>query len=271
MTGDWRELGRIAAAAEDDGLAGRVAVAIEATVGDAGPVRWSRRGDEVFVSASTIKVAILVAVARAIDRGALRHDDRLSARPVDTIAGSGVLKGMEPGLSLTVDDHAYLMIAISDNTASNVLIEAVGREAVQVAIDDLGATRTRLRRPFLGHLPSDDLPRNEASAADLVTILTAIVDGRAASDAGCAWMRGLLGQQQHLDRLGRDLPDGVTFAGKSGSLSDTVHDTAILAGPGGRVVVAVLTGEVADRWAIDAVLGRLARRAVELSGIAVRT
>lgn len=269
MTGDWRELDRIAAAAERDGLAGRIAVAVEATVGDAAPARWSRRGDDVFLSASTIKVAILVAVARAIDRGDLSHDRRLRARPVDTIAGSGVLRGMEPGLSLTVDDHAYLMIAISDNTASNVLIEAVGREAVQVAIDDLGGTRTRLRRPFLGHLPSDDLPRNEATAVDLVTILAAIADGRAASDDACRWMLGLLGQQQHLDRLGRDLPGGVAFAGKSGSLSDTVHDTAILVGPGGRVVLAVLTSDVTDQWAVDAVLGRLARRAVDLSGIAV--
>ena len=267
MTPDWVRLETLATDAERAGKAGRMAVAVRVREASGETTCWDYRGDEPFLSASTIKVAILIAVARAIDVGTLRHGDRRSARPVDTITGSGVLRGMEPGLSLTIDDHAYLMIAISDNTASNVLIEAVGRETIQTVIADLGLTGTHLRRAFLGALPTDDLPRNEITAADLVTMLAAIADNEAASVASCQWMRDLLRQQQHVDRLGRDLPDGVTFAGKSGSLTGTVHDGAILDGPNGRVIIAALTSEVGNAYDVDVVFGRLARTAVLMAGI----
>lgn len=266
MTMDWGRLEQLATRAEADRLAGRMAVAVRFHGGGT-PVRWDYRGDEQFLSASTIKVAILIAVARAIDAGTLCHDERRSARPVDTIAGSGVLKGMEPGLSLTIDDHAYLMVAISDNTASNVMIEAVGRETVQSVIESMGLTGTHLRRAFLGHLPSDDLPRNQITANDLVTMLAAIADDEAASPDACRWMRGLLREQQHVDRLGRDLPNGVTFSGKSGSLEGTVHDGAILEGSGGQLIIAGLTSEVRNVYHIDAVFGQLSRTAVLIARI----
>lgn len=268
MKTGWERLGEIAAEAERSGIAEKVAVAIQVRTGGSEPVRWDRFGGDPFLSASTIKVAILIAVARAIDGGRLRHDDRRSARPEDTIVGSGVLRGMEPGLSLTIDDHAYLMIAISDNTASNVLIEAVGLGAVQLVATDLALSTTQLRRPFLGVLPSDDLPRNQISANDLVTMLAAIADDIAATPDSCRWMRRLLAAQQHVDRLGRDLPDGVAFSGKSGSLDTTVHDAAILDGPGGQVIIAALTSGVTRHYEVDALLGRLARTAVEVAGIA---
>lgn len=267
MAMGWERLGQIVDAAERDGVAERFGVAVRARVADGTTTTWDRHGAESFMSASTIKVAILIAVARAIDEGRLRHDERRSARPVDTIIGSGVLKGMEAGLSLTIDDHAYLMVAISDNTASNVLIEAAGLGAVQAVTAGYGFTGTHLRRPFLGVLPSDDLPRNMMTASDLVTMLASIADGEAASPESCEWMMRLLREQQHVDRLGRALPDDVTFAGKSGSLEGTVHDGAILAGPNGQVVIAVLTRGVTDSYAADAVLGRLSSTVVELAGI----
>ena len=268
MSTDWGRLEDIAIEAERSGIASRMAIAVELRPRSAERDRWALHGDEPFLSASTIKVAILIAVARAIDRGELRHGDRRSARPIDTITGSGVLKGLEPGLSLTIDDHAWLMIAISDNTASNVLIEAVGLDGVRAVTEGLHLAGTHLRRPFLGVLPSDDLPRNQSTAGDLVTMLAAIVDDRAALPESCRWMRSLLAQQQHVERLGRDLPDGVSFAGKSGSLSETVHDAAILDGPDGKVIIAVLTSGVTRPYDVDAVLGKLAWTALDLAGIA---
>lgn len=268
MTTDWARLEDLATTAERDGGVDRMAIAVRVQGGGDAPVHWDRRGDEVFLSASTIKVAILIAVARAIDAGTLRHDDRRSARPEDTISGSGVLKGMEPGLSLTIDDHAYLMIAVSDNTASNVLIAAVGLEAVQAVTADLGLERTHLRRPFLGALPTDDLPRNQITARDFIAMLAAIADSTAASPEACRWMLDLLRAQQHVDRLGRDLPHGVGFSGKSGSLDGTVHDGAILDGPTGQVIISVLTSGVRNDYEADVLLGRLARTAVLITGIA---
>lgn len=271
MTTDWAGLEQIATEAERTGIVGKMALAVEIRPRNGEPTGWTRNGGEPFLSASTIKVAILIAVARSIDRGELRHGDRRSARPQDTIEGSGVLKDMEPGLSLTIDDHAYLMIAISDNTASNVLIEAVGLQGVRAVTSSLGLSGTHLRRPFLGVLPSDNLPRNQITASDLVRMLALIVDDHAASPESCCWMRGLLARQQHVERLGRDLPDGVRFSGKSGSLSETVHDAAILDGQGGQVIMSALTSGVTRPFDADVVFGRVARAAIELGGIAGTT
>jgi beta-lactamase class A len=89
-----------------------------------------------------------------------------------------------------------------------------------------------------------------------------------ASPAGCRWMRDLLALQQHRDRIARDLPQGVAFAGKSGSLEGYVHDSGVVSGPGGRVTMAVLTSGVADSYAMDAFIGAFARTVIDAAGIA---
>jgi beta-lactamase class A len=88
-----------------------------------------------------------------------------------------------------------------------------------------------------------------------------VAEGRAASPAGCAWVRDLLTGQQHRDRLARRLPPGVAFAGKSGSLPGLVHDCGLLTGPGGTVAVAVLTRGIPDPYAADAAIGEIGHAA----------
>ncbi len=73
----------------------------------------------------------------------------------------------------------------------------------------------------------------------------------------------LLGDQQHRDRLARHLPAGVTFAGKSGSLTGIAHDTGLLRGPGGEAAVAVLTQGFDDPYVADAFIGDIGRAVVE--------
>jgi len=175
-----------------------------------------------------------------------------------------VLAEMAPDLTLTVADLAYLMIAISDNTASNAVIRLVGRPAVNAHLDTLGVTGIDLGRPFLGRLPRSDEGENHVTANGLADVLSLIATDRAASPATCAWMRGLLMRQQHRDRLGRDLPIGVAFGGKSGSLPGIAHDAALLDGPGGMVAVVVLTEGVEDEFAAGAATGRVGRAAGEL-------
>lgn len=263
-------LGDIVQSAQRDGLVDRISVSVIATDPDGVSTSWDSGGNDVFLSASTIKVAILAAVARAIDAGTLRHNDRRSATDDDTMEGSGVLAWMEPDLFLSIDDHAYLMIAISDNTASNVLIRAAGLARIQETIDDLGLPRTHLRRPFMGRIPTDDLPRNEITTNGLTMLFEAIMADRAASPEACVWMRRLLNLQQHLDRLGRNLPAGVTYYGKTGTIENHVHDAAVIEGPGGRVAVAALTETSMSKYTVDPVLGQIGRRAADLAGVARR-
>lgn len=209
----------------------------------------------VFAAASTIKMVILVALAQAVDDGRLGLSDPSAVLTTQKVGGSGVLDWLQTGLELTLRDHAWLMIAISDNTASNVLIDAVGRPASHDVQRSLGLTATSLNRRFLGRLPDQGAPENVATAADLTILLADIAGGTAASPERCAWMLDLLAGQQHTNRLPRHLPEGVTFAGKSGSLDKIAHDAGLLRGPGGEAAVAVLTQGFDDPYAVDAYIG----------------
>lgn len=230
--------------------------------------RFEHRASEVMASASTIKTLILVALARAVDAGRLDLATRVSMEPHQRSAGSGILNELETPVELSLADHAHLMIAISDNTASNVLIDAVGMDAIAETARVLGLTGTALQRRFLGRLPDPGTPENLTCANDLVTILTAIATGTAASPDLCDWMRGRLAAQHYLNRLPRTLPDGVSFAGKSGSLEGFDHDCGILTGPNGQAIAAVMVRNVTDPYATDALIGAIGQAAIEDSGIA---
>src|SRR6266542_6145116 len=106
------------------------------------------RAEERLPSASVIKVPILVALMEQVERGALRLDDRVRLRDADRVEGSGVLSMLHEGVELTIEDLAHLMITVSDNTASNLLIDRVGCETVNACMAALGYEKTRLVRKF---------------------------------------------------------------------------------------------------------------------------
>lgn len=218
---------------------------------------FSRLGDRRFPAASTIKVLILIALARAIDDGALQRNDTLPIMPATKVAGSGVLNWLETELELTFHDLAWLMIAVSDNTASNVLIDAVGFPALRETGSLLGLRQTSVNRHFLGRWPRVDEPENGATSDDLVAMLSAIASNRAASKESCGWMLRLLNDQQHVEQLGRALPPGVSYAGKTGWLIGICHDCGLLSGPGGTIAVAVLTSGIADKFQAQAFIGEI--------------
>lgn len=209
--------------------------------------RFGRLEDQILVSASTIKIVILAALAQAADDSRLDLQTVVPVLDAQRVGGSGVLTGLKtPGLALTLADHAWLMITVSDNTASNVLIDAVGTDAIRATQQRLGLTGTGLNRRFIGRLPDPGTPENLSTARDLATVLLGIAQGTLASPERCEWMLSVLADQQYRDRLGRYLPQAVTFAGKSGSLEGYCHDTGILSGPNGRAAVAVMTQGIAD-------------------------
>ena len=148
-------------------------------------------GEVAYPAASTIKAAILVAVAQAVGAGMIRLDDGLPARPDLAVGGTGVLAALQPGLALSVADHAYLMIAISDNTASNVLIDAVGLAQIQASLARLGLSTMALNRYFLGRLPEPGEPENYVSANDLAALFALIARDEATPAATAPWVREL--------------------------------------------------------------------------------
>lgn len=228
---------------------------------------WGYNDGLVLPAASTIKVTILAALYRDVDAGRVSLDEVVLVDPVAKVEGSGVLTWLRDGLRLPVADLAYLMIAISDNTASNLLMDLVGRPRVQATIDDLGLRDTALNRHFLGRMPDPGMPENLTSAGDLAALMERIAAGTAASAESCARMRATLALQQYRDRLGRFLPEALAFAGKTGSIGDYVHDSGLIETPRGTLGLAVMTKGFSESHAAEAFIGRVAIAAVEGLGV----
>ncbi|GLY75705.1 serine hydrolase [Actinoallomurus iriomotensis] len=200
--------------------------------------------DHRFTAASLIKLPILAA---ALDSG-VPLDERLPVRPA--VPGSGVLAHLADVGDMSVRDLLTLMIAVSDNTATNVLIDRIGRDEVNAWCARHGLTATVLARHMMDFEARARGLNNLTSAADVATALSRLADSPFAVRA--------LEAQQFNDRLPRHLPTGFRLAHKTGELTGVRHDAGIVYPPAGPpVVVAALTEGVADGAGLIAECGRL--------------
>ncbi|MFB9835850.1 serine hydrolase [Actinoallomurus acaciae] len=200
--------------------------------------------DHPFTAASLIKLPIL---ATALDSGP-PFDERLPVRPA--AGGSGVLAHLADVADMSVRDLLTLMIVVSDNTATNVLIDRIGREAVNAWCARHGLTATVLARHMMDLEARARGLNNLTSAADVASVLARLADSPFAVQA--------LEAQQFNDRLPRHLPPEFRLAHKTGELSGVRHDAGIVYPPAGPpVVVAALTEGIADGAGLIAECGRL--------------
>src|SRR5690349_279491 len=139
----WQKLG--SRVNEVDGkLDGVLAVAI---LDLASGQRYLLHADEVMPTASSIKIAILAELYRQAQQGKVKLTDFYTLQQSDMVGGSGITSVLTPGMTkLTLRDVAGLMISVSDNSATNVIIDRIGMENVNALLDSLGLTHTRLRR-----------------------------------------------------------------------------------------------------------------------------
>jgi beta-lactamase class A len=160
--------------------------------------------DRVLPTASVIKIAVLAAAWRAVESGRCRLEDQIPLSRGDIVAGSGILKILRPGLSLSFADYLTLMIAVSDNTATNIVIDRLGgvEPVNRLLHDELGlGSITLFRKVSEGVEEQTDLA--VASPRDLVGLLGHLVDGNLVSADASAAMLALLRCQQHLDQVPR--------------------------------------------------------------------
>ena len=217
-----------------------------------------------FPSASTVKILILAGLAEAVAAGRLSLDDTLPAPAEIRLGGSGVVNWLDHDLHLTLRDHAWLMTAISDNSSSNVLMNAVGIPEINDVGKRLDVGKTVMGRNFMDRNIPPGPPQNRATANGLVNILAAIYVDEIATPELCAWMRQCLADQQHRDRLARHLPEGAEYAGKTGTIEGISHDCGVISGKHGKIAVAVLTQGFENPYDADRFIGRIGTAIGEL-------
>jgi beta-lactamase class A len=226
-----------------------------------------RRVDELFPTASVIKVALCCAVLDQVARGEASLAERLELPPVgERVAGGGILKQLEVE-EVSLRDAIELTITLSDNVATNLLVERIGTDEVNAYLEESGLEHTRLLGPVDFQAITHDLHGSigVSTPREQTRLLTRLARGELLPPELGDYLIRVLGRQHYQDQIPRWLPwnpyaqyhgrdQALTVANKTGELDGIRADVALLRhGQKGTVVVAVLTdGSVDLRESVDA-------------------
>ena len=184
--------------------------------------------DEVMPQASSIKIAVLADLHLQAQQGKLKLTDEYVVRKEDLVDGSDIMLGLTPGVTrLTLRDLATMMIAVSDNSATNVLIERVGLENVNAMLAGMGLHTTRLRRKMMDLKAASEGRENVSTPREMMTLLTNIYGGKLLSKEMTADFFKMLGTHKQSSMLD-GLPGEVVSANKPGELEAVRNDSGIV-------------------------------------------
>ena len=221
-------------------------------------------GDARFPTASAIKTAVMLEAYHRVADGDLAFDTPLTLREADKVGGSGVLNGLSDGLVLQVRDLIHLMVVVSDNTATNLLVNQLGTQRIDDRLAGYGLRQTKIFRPTFRDGRADVLPELEkefglgmSTPREMASLMALIADGHAVSREASAAMLQTLRSQQDRAMIPRLLPGRVQVGNKTGIDSEKIADArgrrgairvdaAIVTGEGIRYVIAVFTRRGAD-------------------------
>ncbi len=226
--------------------------------------RFSHNGGRRFVAASTVKIAIMIELFRRIDAGTLTLDQRHKLLPGDKSTGGGVVLHLHDGIEFTLGDLFYLMMSISDNTATNVLIDYTGMAEVNAAMRSLGMANSVLGRKMRGRPVLAGEQENWVVPDEYAIAIDALLGNRAASPAACAQMIQLLEKQQNDRRIARHLPrqDRPRWGTKTGTLPGAVNDVGFIMTAKGPLILSVYCEKPADTLAGEEIIGDIAEAAL---------
>lgn len=208
---------------------------------------YSLRGDDTVRTASTIKLPIMVECFFEASTGKLQLTEPIELLENEKVNGSGILQELSSGIKLPLRDMIELMIVLSDNTATNLILNRIGGNAVNERMAALGLTHTRVMRKILRNEPSGVTtdgarPENKrwglgrTSPHEMVMLLQKLHAGQLVDKSSSDAMLAVLKRQHDRDGIARDLK-GVTVANKSGALDALRSDAGIVFTKGGDIAM----------------------------------
>ncbi len=224
------------------GAPGHLSVAVTGSDG----YSWGHDAERVVPSASTIKLPILVAALAAVESGDLALGTMVPV-PDTRVGGSGPLSLLPSVTSLPLGELLALMVALSDNDATNAVVDLVGLPAVAALIASVPTRHTRLRRRMMDFEAAGRGLENETCAVDLVATMSALRQGRLVGPVGTRSALEILRGQQFREGLPAYLPADVEVASKTGELPGLRADVALLERGGRWVAVSVIATGLLDR------------------------
>ena len=197
--------------------------------------------NEVFAQASSIKIAVLANLYLQAQQGKLKLTDLYTVQASDLVPDSDIIGGLTPGITrLTLRDLATMMVAVSDNSAANVLIDRVGMNNVNAMLDWLGLTHTRLRRKMMDLDAAKQGRENISTPREMMMLLDAIYHDKVLNKESTADFFKVLGTNKD-SWIPRDLPADIKTANKPGSLEGVRNDSGVVFVEGRPYVICVMT------------------------------
>lgn len=202
---------------------------------------------QLFPAASLIKLPIMWKVFKEIESSHLSLSQKFLIDQSNKVGGFGVLKELHSGISLSLEDLVTLMIIISDNTATNFLIDLLGMDAINQTIRKIGMKQTSLQRKMMDLEAKQKGLDNFTCPSDIAIFFKKLLFGQDPSCALREKMLDILKRQQCNNKLPLGLPKGAILAHKTGDLSGTEHDVGVLYHENDpRAFIIVLTKDLVD-------------------------
>jgi beta-lactamase class A len=230
----------------------------------------SIRGSETVPTQSTIKTALLVTLMDEVQKGKVRLDERTGLIDRDKVGGTGVMQYLSSGTMPTLADLAWLMITLSDNTATNLLIDKIDAYTVGSKMEALGLPHTKLhgktfrRQTSIAPDSSKLYGLGVSTPDELVQLFSLLQAGKAVSPSLDSLAMRMLAANQDDAMMTRWLPDNIRVANKTGTGSDSRIDCGVIYSPAAPIALCVMTKGNTDRtYAVDneahMTIGRIAR------------
>ncbi len=247
--------------------------------------------DQVFPTASVMKIPILYELYRQAETGKVNLTERMTFRQPHLVPGSGVLQDLDLGLDPTLKDMATLMITVSDNAATDYVIEQIGLDALAKTLQDLGMTHTTIPMTVRALLYSTvgldadnpdhtyalyqerskagiidwhcrayaDSDNNLSTPREMAWLLERIERRKGLRASSCDAMLDILKRQKYGDRIPQLLPDDTVVAHKTGSLRGIRNDAGIVYAPDGPYTISLFAKRLDDPRAGIAALAQISK------------
>jgi len=192
-------------------------------------------------SASLVKIPIMAAVYYLVDKNKLSLDEKLVYKKKYRCGGSGVIKRMPYGTKFTIKELVELMITISDNVATHMLIDRIGLKNLNEIFKELGLKDTNINRFVMDLFLKNKGVENYTTAEDIGLLLEKVYRGSLVSKKASIEMLSIMLKQRICDRIPKKLPPQIAVAHKTGLMKDVCHDVGIVYTNNGDFVICVLT------------------------------
>ena len=220
---------------------------------------FSINGDKKVLSASMIKLLILTELMKKISEDKFSLSDTIMMANFMKTEGDGVLKELNTGHHFTLKELATLMIIVSDNQATNILIDFLGMENINLLGKELGLRATFLERGMMDAEARENGYDNYTSADDISLLLKLIYQEKLIDKEASQLMLDILLRQQQGERLQRYLPNDIKIAHKCGDLKNVENDAGIIWTRSKKYILVVLVSFVKNNLEAKQIIGEISR------------